>query len=443
MKPRILIVTDSAKISTGFGRVAREVGKRLYDTNKYEIAQHGWFHRQSDKDIPFQIFPTKKRNGIPIDEDKYGSQSFDDVVSTFMPDIVLGIGDPPWLECIPTSTLKHTFRTIFYSPVDGFPLPANWSLPLKFPNKMVLFGEWPKRLVKKQFDIDCETAIWHGVDCTLYRPPTKQEKLATKTKRLKNTDSFIFLYVGRNSERKRVDLILQAVSLIKYGQYGYCKRCVKYLPDPIDSIGVRVQARNCPICSGNLFRGKERDVKLLMHTPLKDVGPPIEKMVEAFNMHGHVYIDPNYKVAEGCSDQELVEYYWAADSYLSFATEGWGLPIGEAMACGLPIITGDYSMPPEFCSEASLLVPAQTWTMEQGGNHGDKAAYLLRPVPDFSVFIEKALSLIDNKELRDTLSTNGRKKALTMDWDIIAKQWEAVLDEQATLIPKKKGYLEI
>ena len=43
-RKKILVMTDSPKIDTGFGRVGREIFTYLAGTGRYEIACIGWFH---------------------------------------------------------------------------------------------------------------------------------------------------------------------------------------------------------------------------------------------------------------------------------------------------------------------------------------------------------------------------------------------------------------
>lgn len=50
---------------------------------------------------------------------------------------------------------------------------------------------------------------------------------------------------------------------------------------------------------------------------------------------------------------ELASLYRSADAFvLPTRGEGWGLPIVEAMACGLPVIVTDYSAPADFLDES-------------------------------------------------------------------------------------------
>ena len=440
MKPKILLVSDSARISSGFGRVVREIGTRLVKTGKYQIAQHGWFDNLGVHDVPFKIFPTRRLpDGRPNPGDAYGSMSFDDVAVRYDPEIVLAVGDPCFINCVTKSSLAQRFRSIFYCPADGFPLDPSWKRVLEFPERLVLFGDWPRQLIKKEFNIECHATIPHGVNSSVYRPPTPEERIEAKRRKLKDTDSFILGFIGRNSERKRVDYVVQAASILRKGQYGACTRCKNYTVDIMDHFGDVIKNYECRWCGCQLGfkRAEPKNVKLLMHTPLKENGNAnLQRMAEAHKMRGNIFVDVTYETTKGCSDEELVQHYWAMDAYVSFAMEGWGLPILEAMSCGVPIITGNYSMPPEFCAAGSLLVDPETWIMEQRTG-------LMRPVPRMDQFLRYANEIIELPYAHRTLSAGGRAAAVELDWDNVAKLWEKELDQLVALPPKGSGPLTI
>jgi glycosyltransferase involved in cell wall biosynthesis len=144
----------------------------------------------------------------------------------------------------------------------------------------------------------------HGVD-------PERFNLGAPAFRLK--DAFVFLSVFEWSERKAPEVLLRAFN--------------------------------------RAFR-KSDDVVLFC----KIMAPPwasfdIPAAVEGLGLShqgGRIVID----VGTYLRPEELGSLYRSADCFvLPTRGEGWGLPIYEAMACGLPVITTDWSAPAEYLSD--------------------------------------------------------------------------------------------
>lgn len=71
-------------------------------------------------------------------------------------------------------------------------------------------------------------------------------------------------------------------------------------------------------------------------------------------------LQPHLRFVSGISTEQLVDYYAeAAIAVVPSVYEGFGLPAGEAMACGVPLIATRGGALPEVVGEAGVLVPVR------------------------------------------------------------------------------------
>lgn len=89
--------------------------------------------------------------------------------------------------------------------------------------------------------------------------------------------------------------------------------------------------------------------------------------------------------------------------------EGFGLPLLEAMACGIPVLSSNHSAMPEVVGDAGLLV-----------DPGDTDAWC-----------QAMLDLVTHDDLRDSLREKGQQRAGQFTWDksarLTAETYKAVL----------------
>jgi len=79
--------------------------------------------------------------------------------------------------------------------------------------------------------------------------------------------------------------------------------------------------------------------------------------------------------------------------------EGFGLPVLEAMACGLPVITSDIASLPEIVGEAGILVPTG----------------------DLDALFDAMKMVTHDKELREKLTNQGLLRARNFSWERTAQ----------------------
>lgn len=104
----------------------------------------------------------------------------------------------------------------------------------------------------------------------------------------------------------------------------------------------------------------------------------------------------------GITTQQMVEYYAnAAIAVVPSVYEGFGLPAGEAMACGVPVVSSDGGALPEVVGDAGVIVPAKNV-----GALADAISELLKDAPR-----------------REAIGRRGRKRILDhFCWDLCAAQ---------------------
>jgi glycosyltransferase involved in cell wall biosynthesis len=105
------------------------------------------------------------------------------------------------------------------------------------------------------------------------------------------------------------------------------------------------------------------------------------------------------------AEQELVRRYRQCDVTLAPGSEGFGYPIFESLACGVPVIHGDYASGASImrtCGLEDLLVKPIAGRLE--GQHN-----ALRPVHDMHEWVWRVVTVLEMKQ-------EWRGRVAHLDW---------------------------
>jgi len=235
---------------------------------------------------------------------------------------------------------------------------------LKKADEIITISEFSKSEIIKYvgYPEDKIEIIYPAVDHDNYYR-TKDKSILNK---LKISDSCkVVLYVGSEEPRQNVDLLIKAFSKLK------------------KKLG---EVKLIKIGNPHLHGARE---KLL-------------ELIESLNLQKDViFIDY-------VPEEELPKWYNAADLLVyPCAYAGFGMPPLEAMACGIPVITSNFTALPEVVGEAGIMVdPA---------NIGD----LSREMHE----------MLTSDGLREDMVKKGLKRAKLFDWDESAKKTVKVYDK--------------
>jgi hypothetical protein len=134
------------------------------------------------------------------------------------------------------------------------------------------------------------------------------------------------------------------------------------------SRGSRANWKEIVDCFTEEFRG-QRDVLLTIvshecrslfeYGSIGEAARMIAKDVIAYIRQKHRGPYPEVIVREEKWDltrEQIREIYRQNDSYISYSREGWGFPLGEAMACGLEVIACNYGAPMTYLTGSPVML---------------------------------------------------------------------------------------
>lgn len=345
-KIRILWMGEATYLSTGYSVYGKEILTYLHNTGKYEIAELASYGGVKDSrrfEIPWRYYgnlptnQTEKEEYNKISSNQWGLWRSDEVILDFKPHVIIDIRDWWASEFVGHSPYRGLFKWILMPTVDSAPQKEQWLSTFINADAIFTYSEFGRDTLLKETNnkINFIDIASPAANYKYYNPVLDKRK--HKEDFGISGDSKIIGTVMRNQKRK-------------------------LFPELIKMFKLLLEKSND---SKNLY--------MYWHTAYPDLGWDIPKLIRESGIGhkilftytcsgcGHIFpsffndsfqVCPKCKKAsarlpsadKGVDTVDLARIMNCFDVYVQYSVaEGFGLPLVEAAACGVPVYAVNYS----------------------------------------------------------------------------------------------------
>lgn len=287
---KIIVITDMDDSGSGYKTLCIPLLTGLAGLG-HEIKVSALGYQGKEHTHPFSLIPAQTI------QDAHGVAN--NLFYTWKPDVILVAMDIPLQQYFYENLKKLGCKYIAITPLENGPLTMSWAAILLNMDSVFFISELGKQEALKAGLKNVEHLVV-GIDTVLWHPATPEEKSTLRKGLGIAEDEFVVLTVADNQERKNLWAGMKAVELLK----TKTDRKIRY---------ILVTRMDSPV--GWRLNDLAMEMKLT-------------KNLMTFN--------------RGIPNQDLWGLYAVADVYLQPSkAEGLGLPVMEAMACGIPCVATD------------------------------------------------------------------------------------------------------
>lgn len=430
-KKRILFCSEATFLNTGYATYARETLNYLHSTGKYDLAEMASYGEKNDprgQDLPWAFYgampnttcePLSSKEEIDAYNSKptnqFGEFAFEHVCLDFMPDIVCDIRDFWMLDFAERSPFRKYFKWCIMPTVDARPQARQWIATYEGADACLTYSDWAGGILQDQSG--------GKINYLGSSPPSAHPAYKPKDKKKLreqyglDPDAKIIGTVMRNQRRKLYPDLFEAFKLFldKSEDKNYYLYCHTSYPDLGWDIPELLQQHG--IASKVLFT--------YVCPETKNVFPSLFRGAIQESPFTGTYSAPLSSVKNGASYEQLSDIINLFDLYVQYANcEGFGLPQVEAAACGVPVMSTDYSAMESVIRKlgGTPLPPKALYKELETG--------CFRAVPDNENSAQEFLNFFSKSEAeRLELSKKSREGfELHYQWDKSGKVWEEYFD---------------
>jgi glycosyltransferase involved in cell wall biosynthesis len=383
-----LIVSDSPGLSTGLGRIARELAERLHAAEEQlgiKVAQLGMYH-DVDQQWPWPVWRVH-------DEKEYGAEDLARVWWRFAgerPGVIFTIWDPARALGIMQASKKLPVRLWGYFPIDGVNLRGSFGGPaaetVKGYERVLGYGHWGAQVLKRVTEKEV-AFLPHGLDMRVWQP--RGEQILQQGE----------LSEGGNTPTVTIPLHKEYIGSVMANQ-------------PRKDFGTLFQA-------WALLKERLPGLKFWLHTDLQVKHWSVPQLAEDFGFN-----DPeSLVVTEGLNDGQLAEWYSACWlTMLPSLGEGLGYPIVESMACGVPCLA--------YGEAGGRELTPRRWRVGAVAHKLESCYNIVRPVFSAQSWALAALQTLEWVKREPEVNKSFCTGAVAhLDWDHLFPRWAAWVNQ--------------
>ena len=430
-KKRILFCGEATFLNTGYATYNREILTYLHSTGKYELAElsaYGELNDARGNAVPWRFYGAmpnvhsepkssedeiNQYNSKPTNQ--FGEWAFERVCLDFLPDVVCDIRDFWMLDFAERSPYRPYFKWCIMPTVDARPQARQWVSTYQSADACLTYSDWAGGILEDQSGgkinyIGSSPPSAHAA----YQPKDKAE---LRNKYGIDPSAKIIGTVMRNQRRKLYPDLFEAFKIF-------------------------------------LDKSEDKNCYLYCHTSYPDLGWDIPELLHQHGIASKVlftYICPETKmpfvslfrgaitespytrkfnaelssVKSGASYEQLSDIINLFDLYVQYAnSEGFGLPQVEAAACGVPVMSTDYSAMESVIRKlgGTPLPPKALYKELETG--------CFRAVPDNYNTAKEFLKFFSQSEEEVKLASDTARENFNKfyQWDKSGKVWESYFD---------------
>lgn len=389
---RILWVSNAPHVGSGYGMQANSLLPRLWKHPAIEeIGIFGYYGIQgglTELPVGTRIPGISPRTMLhyPIGADGWGNDVVWQHAKHFDAHVVITLMDA-WV--LDENYGYGGFLWVPYAPVDHEPIPPKVLSRLRSSYHPVAYSKHAAKLFQEA-GLD-HHYIPHGVETKIFKPYDKGGKLQAKRWLKFDEEHFLIGTVAANK--------------------GWPSR--KGYPELLEAFSI--------------FHETHPEARLVAHTEIIDTrynAIDLRALADMYGVADYVQYSTPYVHLIGLTPREMARYYNAFDVFcLPSMGEGFGIPILEAQACGVPVIVSDWTACAELCGSG--------WKVKVG----KKIPTLLHSfqayadVDDLVRRMEEAYYVWKDPDALSTMQRKAREFAMQYDWDLLVKEkWYPFID---------------